>query len=159
MAFENKGISPFKSAISEGCLKANWQRVNQLSCWEVNLNELSLNSYKKLISLETDPIKHLCNPEKGWQDWCIYKHGTLDFKKIPFKWRRGLGNVFYRGGVTALWIPSPPSAVLGTLGGQTGPTGRVHRCLSHSRSCVQFWALQLRSDQELLGVVQKMPQR
>jgi len=50
------------------CLKiADWQGVNQLSCWEVNLNELSLNSYKKLISLENDSIKHLYNPEKGWQ--------------------------------------------------------------------------------------------
>lgn len=47
-------------------LKASdWRRVNQLSCWEVNVNELSLNSYKKLISSESDSIKHLCNPAEG----------------------------------------------------------------------------------------------
>lgn len=62
------GISYFPFQFG-ACLKtSNWQRVNQLSCWEVNLNELSLNSYKKLISLESDSIKHLYNPEKGWQD-------------------------------------------------------------------------------------------
>lgn len=64
------GPHPSLSKCKSGaCLKtSNWQRVNQLSCWEVNLNELSLNSYKKLISLESNSIKHLYNPEKGWQD-------------------------------------------------------------------------------------------
>lgn len=63
-----RGLFLLKSSFWDLFEAANWQRVNDLSCWEVNLNELSLNSYKKLISLENDFIKHLYNPEKGWGD-------------------------------------------------------------------------------------------